>query len=65
MFPYHSLQDLVDQAVHTEGKIWQEGRGRPYGRASQIESASAQISLELSPKSIPGYRIHMECEYNI
>jgi hypothetical protein len=34
MFPYHNLQDLVDQAMRTEKKIQQEGRGRPYGSRS-------------------------------
>jgi hypothetical protein len=27
MFPYQTLQDLVDQAMRTERKIQQEGRG--------------------------------------
>ena len=31
MLPYHNLQGLVDQAMRTERKIQQEGRGRPYG----------------------------------
>ena len=31
MFPYHNLQDLVDQAMRTERKIQQEGRRRSYG----------------------------------
>ena len=34
MFPYHNLQGLVDQAMRTERKIQQEGRGRPYGNRS-------------------------------
>jgi hypothetical protein len=34
MFPYHNLQDLVDQAMRTERKIQQEGRGRSYGNRS-------------------------------
>ena len=34
MFPYHNLQALVDQAMCTERKIQQEGRGRPYGNRS-------------------------------
>jgi hypothetical protein len=28
MFPYHTLQDLVDQAMRTERKIQQETRER-------------------------------------
>ena len=28
MFPYHTLQDLVDQAMRTERKIQRETRGR-------------------------------------
>ena len=31
MFPYNTLQDLVDQAMRTERKIQQEGRGKSYG----------------------------------
>jgi hypothetical protein len=34
MFPYQTLQDLVDQAMRTERKIQQEGRGRSYGGRS-------------------------------
>jgi hypothetical protein len=34
MFPYHTLQDLVDQAMRTERKIQQESRGRTYGNHS-------------------------------
>jgi len=34
MFPYHNLQGLIDQAMRTERKIQQEGRGRPYGNRS-------------------------------
>ena len=34
MFPYHNLQGLVDQAMHTERKIQQEGRRRSYGSQS-------------------------------
>jgi hypothetical protein len=34
MFPYQTLQDLVDQAMHTKSKIQQEGRGRSYGGRS-------------------------------
>jgi hypothetical protein len=34
MFPYRTLQDLVDQAKHTERKIQQEARGRSYGNHS-------------------------------
>jgi hypothetical protein len=34
MFPYRTLQDLVDQAIHTERKIQQESRGRSYGSHS-------------------------------
>jgi len=34
MFPYHNLQGLV--AMHTERKIQQEGRGRPYGNRSLL-----------------------------
>ena len=30
MFPYHTLQDLVDQAMRTERKIQQETRGKSY-----------------------------------
>jgi len=31
MFPYHNLQDLVDQAMRTEKKIQQESRGKSFG----------------------------------
>jgi hypothetical protein len=34
MFPYQTLQELVDQAMRTERKIQQEGRGRSYGGRS-------------------------------
>jgi hypothetical protein len=34
MFPYHTLQDLVDQAMRTERKIQQESRGRSHGSHS-------------------------------
>jgi hypothetical protein len=34
MFPYKTLQDHIDQAMHTERKIQQEGRGRSYGGRS-------------------------------
>jgi hypothetical protein len=34
MFPYHTLQDLVDQAMRTERKIQQESRERSYGSHS-------------------------------
>jgi hypothetical protein len=34
MLPYHTLQDLVDQAMHTEKKIQQESRGKSYGSQS-------------------------------
>jgi hypothetical protein len=34
MFPYRTLQDLVDQAKRTERKIQQEARGRSYGNHS-------------------------------
>ena len=34
MFPYHTLQDLVDQAMRTERKIQQETRGRSYASHS-------------------------------
>jgi hypothetical protein len=30
MFPYGTLQDLVDQAMRTERKIQQESRGKSY-----------------------------------
>jgi hypothetical protein len=30
MFPYRTLQDLVDQAMRTERKIKQESRGKSY-----------------------------------
>jgi hypothetical protein len=33
-FPYQTLQDLVDQAMRTERKTQQEGRGRSYGGRS-------------------------------
>ena len=36
MFPYHNLQGLVDQAMRTERKIQQEGRGRSYGNRSLL-----------------------------
>ena len=34
MFPYRTLQDLVDQAMHIERKIQQESRGKSYGSHS-------------------------------
>jgi hypothetical protein len=34
MFPYRTLQDLVDQAMRTERKIQQETRGKSYGSHS-------------------------------
>jgi hypothetical protein len=34
MFPYHTLQDLVDQAMRTERKIQQEAHGRFYASHS-------------------------------
>jgi len=34
MFPYHTLQDLVDQAMHTERKIQKETRGKSYASHS-------------------------------
>jgi hypothetical protein len=34
MFPYHTLQDLIDQAIRTERKIQQETRGRSYASHS-------------------------------
>lgn len=34
MFPYHTLQYLVDQAMHTERKIQQQARGRSYASHS-------------------------------
>jgi hypothetical protein len=34
MFPYHTLQDLVDQAMCTERKIQQETRGKSYASHS-------------------------------
>jgi len=34
MFPYHTLQDLIDQAMRTERKIQQETRGKSYASPS-------------------------------
>jgi hypothetical protein len=34
MFPYLTLQDLVDQAMRTERKILQESRGKSFGSHS-------------------------------
>jgi hypothetical protein len=34
MFPYHTLQDLVDQSKRTERKIQQESRGKSYSSHS-------------------------------
>ena len=34
MFPYRTLQDLVDEAMRTERKIQQESRGKSYGSHS-------------------------------
>jgi len=34
MFPYHTLQDLVDQAMRTERKIQQETCGKSYASHS-------------------------------
>jgi len=34
MFAYHTLQDLIDQAMRTERKIQQETRGRSYASHS-------------------------------
>jgi len=36
MFPYHTLQDLVDQAMRTERKIQQETRGKSYASHSIV-----------------------------
>jgi len=36
MFPYHNMQGPVNQAMRTERKIQQEGRGRPYGNRSLL-----------------------------
>jgi hypothetical protein len=62
MFPYHTLQDLVDQAMRTERKIQQESRGRSYGSHSiaapwrkQHSSTSfgGRRSQGSTPKSFP------------
>ena len=34
MFPYHTLQDLVDQAMHTGRKFQQETRGKSHASHS-------------------------------
>jgi len=34
MFSYHTLQDLIDQAMRTERKIQQETRGKSYASHS-------------------------------
>jgi hypothetical protein len=42
MFPYQTLQDLVDQAMRTGRKIQQEGRGRHMGvDLSQLHGAGS------------------------
>ena len=52
MFPYHNLQDLVDQAMRTERKIQQEGRRRSYG----IHSTSAPWHRQQPGTSVGGGR---------
>jgi hypothetical protein len=44
MFSYHTLQDLVDQAMHTERKIQQETRGKSYASHSIVASWHKQQS---------------------
>jgi hypothetical protein len=62
MFPYHTLQDLVDQAMRTERKIQQESHGRSHGRHSIaapwrkqqfITSFGGGRSQGSTPKSFP------------
>jgi len=45
MFPYRTLQDLVDQAMRTEQKIQQESRGKSYGSYS-IAAPMAQTAVK-------------------
>jgi hypothetical protein len=62
MFPYHTLQDLVDQAMRTERKIQQESCGRSYGSHSiaapwrKLQSSTSfggGRSQGSAPKSFP------------
>jgi hypothetical protein len=54
MFPYHSLQDLVDQAKRTERKIQQEARGKSYSS----HSIAAPWRKQQSSTSFGGGRSH-------
>ena len=44
MFPYHTLQDLVDQAMRTKRKFQQETRGKSYASHSITASWCKQQS---------------------
>ena len=44
MFPYRTLQDLVDQAMRTERKIQQEARGRSSASHSIVDPWRKQQS---------------------
>jgi hypothetical protein len=51
MFPYNNLQDLVDQAMHTERKIQQEKHGRSFSAVpwrQQQPNTSFSIGRSLS-----------------
>ena len=52
MFPYKNLQELVDQAMHTERKIQQETRGR----SSASHSIAAPWRKQQSSTSFGGGR---------
>jgi ABC-type oligopeptide transport system ATPase subunit len=45
MFPYHTLQDLVDQAMHTKRKNQQVSRGKSYASHYNIVSWHKQQSI--------------------
>jgi hypothetical protein len=54
IFPYHSLQDLVDQDKRTERKIQHEARGKSYSR----HSIAAPWRKQQSCTSFGGGRSH-------
>jgi hypothetical protein len=54
MFPYHSLQDLVDQAKRTERKIQHEAHGKSYSS----HSIAAPWRKQQSSTSFGGGRSH-------
>jgi hypothetical protein len=61
MFPYRTLQDLVDQAKRTERKIQQEAHGRSYGnhyiaalwRKQQSNTSFGGVGLKVLQRGPP------------